>query len=115
MFVPLRLPPSYHARTDGEMARIARRTLFLIIWNAVVNRIWHVDRYGGKMRTRTDRTPGGFGWEGLRQAWPSTLRSLLRPPAGTTRLGTSSRPRLVRPEPIFVGFALSPARQLLPR
>jgi sugar/nucleoside kinase (ribokinase family) len=40
----------------------------LIIWNSVVNRIWAIDRYGGKIRTRTRRSPGGFGWEALRQA-----------------------------------------------
>jgi ribokinase len=40
----------------------------LIIWNSVVNRIWAINRYGGKIRTCTRRRPGGFGYEALRQA-----------------------------------------------
>jgi sugar/nucleoside kinase (ribokinase family) len=40
----------------------------LIISNLVVNRVWQVDRYGGKVRSRPLRSPGGFMWEALRQA-----------------------------------------------
>jgi ribokinase len=40
----------------------------LIVSNLVVNRVWQVDRYGGKVRSRPRRSPGGFMWEALRQA-----------------------------------------------
>jgi sugar/nucleoside kinase (ribokinase family) len=42
--------------------------LLLIISNVVVNRVWHVERYGGKLRSHPRRAPGGFLWESLRQA-----------------------------------------------
>ena len=78
------LAAGYHQAAEDPILVLP---LLLIISKVVVNRVWHVERFGGKLRSCPRRSPGGFLWEALRQALALGFKVLIASARGQDAAG----------------------------